>query len=110
MNKVVTLLAILAFGCSSSRFPTRFGVQEQEPHEFMFVSGDGTKEWYSGLEFDRIARRYAEEQRLTFDFEGTSRAVWIHTGGGRVLADVYYSSGLGKPTLHIAINRHGQVI
>lgn len=107
---IAALLAILAVGCSTSRFPTRFGVQAHEPGEFMFVSADGKKEWYSALEFDRIARRYAEEQRLAFDFQGTERMVWIKTDGGRVLADVFYSSGMGKPVLHVAISRHGQAI
>src|SRR4051812_19560840 len=104
---IVPLLAILAAGCSSSRFPTRYGVHEHEPNEFMFVSADGEKEWYSALEFDRIARRYAEAQRLAFDFQGTERTVWIKTDGGRVLADVSYSSGMGKPFLQVTINRHG---
>ena len=36
--------------------------------------------------------------------------VWVKTDGGRVLANVFYSSGLGQPVLHVAINRKGRVI
>jgi hypothetical protein len=105
-----SMLAMIMAGCSSFRSPTRHDVHESEPQEFMFVSADGKKEWYSALEFDRIARRHAAEQKLPFDFEGTKPMVWVKTDGDRVLANVFYSSGLGQPALHVAINRKGRVI
>jgi hypothetical protein len=81
---IATFLAVLATGCSSSRFPTRYGVHEQETNEFMFVSGDGKKEWYSVLEFDRIARRYASWPMFSTRQEWASRPCTLplaDTGG-----------------------------
>lgn len=89
---------------------SRVGVTARDPHEYMFVAGDGYKAWYSALELEQIARRYADEHKLEFTFEGTEKMVWVKTDGGRVLANVAYSSGVGQPILYIAIDRHGRVI
>ncbi len=104
---LMTLAVAVLAGCSS---PSRVGVIAQGPHEYMYVAGDGQKAWYSALELEKTARRYADEHKLEFNFEGTEKNVWVNTDGGRVLADVYYSSGLGEPSLSIAIDRYGRVI
>ena len=106
----MTIAAAVLTGCSTVRPDSRMGVLEQYPHEYMFVAGDGPKAWYSALELEQKARRYASEHKLEFDFDGTEKAVWAKTDGGRVLADVHYSSGMGQPVLHIAIDRHGKAI
>ena len=108
-NTGIILTALLC-GCSSPQDKGKVGVLAQDPHEYMFVAGNGQKAWYSSLELDRIARSYAAEHKLDFTFEGTEKAVWVRTDGGRVLADVYYSSAIGQPILHVAIDHHGKVI
>jgi hypothetical protein len=110
LNLIILPYIALLAGCSSLHQEGRVGVLARDPNEFVFVSGDGQKEWYSGLELDQIARRYAYEKCLGFDFSEASRSVWINTNGRKVLANVSYSSEFGMPFLNIAIDRHGKVI
>ncbi len=76
----------------------------------MFISGDGQKAWYSALELEQIAHRYAEEKSIEYDFSQANCTVWVQTDGGRVLANVDFSSGMGKPFLRVVIDRFGSVI
>jgi len=107
---ILALSAVLLSGCASPRHDSRVGVQAHDPGDYMFVSGAGQKSWYSALELEQAARQYADEHKIEFQFDGTEKRVWVKTDGGRILADVYYSSGIGQPVLHIAIDRRGRVI
>ena len=73
------------------------------------VQGGNDKTWFSGHQLVVIARRYAEEQKLDFNFEGTEKVVWVKPEG-LVRADVWFTSGMGKPSLHVAIDKYGKVI
>jgi hypothetical protein len=79
------------------------------PKEYVMVQGPNGKTWFSGHQLISIAGHYAEEQKLDFEFEGTEKIVWVNAGGP-VRADVYFSSGMGDPILHIAIDKYGRVI
>ena len=79
------------------------------PKEFVMIQGPNDKVWFSGHQLIGLAMRYAEEQKLGFEFEGTEKIVWVNPGG-RVRADVWFSSGLGEPVLHVAIDRYGRVV
>ena len=87
---------------------TRLGVKDKGEHEHMFIAADGPKQWYSALELERIAKGYAESKKADFQFEGTEMNIWVKTDGGKVLADVYWSKGVGKPMLHVEIGRDGK--
>jgi photosystem II stability/assembly factor-like uncharacterized protein len=95
---------------SASGTDYRHGVKAEGSHEYMYVSADGQKAWYSALELERIARDYAQSEKLDFDFADTEKKIWVHTDGGRVLATVWFSSAIGKPSLCIEIGRSGKVI
>jgi hypothetical protein len=99
------IVFVLAFAQAEN---TRLGVKSKGEHEHMFVSADGPKEWYSALELERIARGYAESKKADFSFEGAELNIWVKTDGGEVLADVYWSRGIGKPVLHVEIGRDGK--
>ena len=86
----------------------RLGVQDQGAGEYMFIRALGPKEWYSALELDRIARKYAEEHKLDFSFDEQETNVWVETDDGPLLATVDYSSGIGEPFLRVAIDRYGK--
>jgi hypothetical protein len=75
----------------------------------MFVSSSGSKVGFSALELEQIARCYAEAQKVQFQFEGTEKTIWIRTDGSPIIADVYFFAALGKPSLHIEIDRDGKV-
>ena len=64
--------------------------------------------WFSGKELDAIARRYAREQRIDFRFSGVDTQIWVPRSRD-YLADVEYSSGIGKPVLSVTINWDGTV-
>ena len=89
---------------------TRLGVKDKAAHEHMFISADGPKEWYSALELERVARDFAVSNKADFRFEGTEMNIWVKTDGGKVLADVFWSSAVGKPGLHVEIGRDGKAI
>lgn len=89
---------------------SRLGVQSKGQHEYMFISGDGKKAWYSGLELEQIARAYAKSQKLDFNFDGAEANIWVHTDGHKVLAEVWFSTGAGRPTLQIQIGRKGNAL
>ena len=86
----------------------RFGVKDKGQHEHMFISAEGAKEWYSALELEGIARRYAETKKVDFQFEGAEMNIWVKTDGGKILADVWWSHAIGKPSLHVEIGRDGK--
>ncbi len=102
---LASILASAAYAADN-----RVGVQAKGDYEYMFISGDGHKAWYSALELERIAMDYAKEKKLDFNFDGAERNIWVHTDGGKVLAEVWFLSGSGKPALQILIGRKGNVI
>jgi hypothetical protein len=79
-----------------------------ESKEYVMVQGANDKVWFSGHQLIGIAKRYAEEQKLGFDFAGTEKIVWVKPGG-RVRAGVWFSSRMGQPVLHVAIDKYGKV-
>jgi hypothetical protein len=106
-TSIVLGLALLSAGIGSE---PHLGVQAKGEHEYMFISGDGKKQWYSALELEQIAMNYVKAKKLEFSFEGTEKNIWVHTDGGKVLAEVWYTSAAGKPGLQILIGRKGEVI
>jgi len=82
-------------------------VQQKGPHEHMFVSAAGHKHWYSALELENEAKRYVKERGIQFDFDSAEMNIWVVTDGSPGLAKVSFSSGIGKPSLIVDINRHG---
>jgi hypothetical protein len=107
---VIPTFVILSVLFIAQAATTRLGVKDKGEHEHMFVAADGPKEWYSALELERIARSYAESKKADFRFEGTEMNIWVKTDGGNVLANVYWSKGIGKPMLHVEIGRDGKAI
>ena len=106
---VTLLIATLFVGCSAPKFDRRPGVQAQGTHEYMFVKSSGNKVGFSALELEQIARSYAEAQKVQFQLEGTEKTIWIRTDGSAIIADVYFFGALGKPSLHVEIDRDGKV-
>src|SRR4051812_40644943 len=99
-------LSIMLLSAASSRL----GVFDKGEHEYMFIRADGPKEWFSALELARAAKGYAESKNVVFAFEGTEPQIWVNTDGKMVLADVYWSHGIGKASLHVEIGRDGKPI
>ena len=110
---IPTLLGfVLCSGCASTDRSAAVSPDDAfvvEPKEHVMIQGVNDKVWYSGHQLIGIARRYAEERKLGFDFEGTEKIVYVKPGG-RVRADVWFSSGMGHPVLHVAIDKYGKVI
>lgn len=116
MSHNATLVSLLlCAGCVAPHKQTNVLREDAfvvEPKEYVMVQGANDKTWFSGHQLIGIARHYAEEQKLGFDFEGTEKIVWVNPGG-RARADVWFSSGssgMGKPVLHVAIDKYGKVI
>ena len=109
-HSITILVFCMGFASVGQAADSRLGVQTKGGHEYMFVSGEGKKAWYSALELEQIANAYAQSKKLDFKFEGTEKNIWVHTEGGKVLAEVWFSSGVGRPALQIQIGRKGHVI
>lgn len=108
----ILLSLLLCAGCASTERSAAVPPVDAfavEPREYVMIQGVNDKVWYSGHQLIGIAKRYAEEQKLGFDFRGTEKIVWVKPRG-RVRADVWFSSGTGQPVLHVAIDKHGKVI
>lgn len=75
----------------------------------MIQRPDGSKVPVSREQLAGIARLFAEEQKLGFDFDGVETNVWVNSSG-RTLVDVDFSSGRGKPYLNVSIDKYGKVI
>jgi hypothetical protein len=112
MKSLLIIPMVLGFALLSAGIAAepRLGVQVKGEHEYMFVNGDGQKQWYSALELEQIAIDYVKSKKLEFEFEGTQKNIWVHTDGGKVLAEVWFTSPVGKPGLQILIGRKGEVI
>lgn len=110
---IPTLLALpLCVGCVSTDRRTAVSHGDAfvvEPKEYVMIQGASDKVWYSGHQLVGIAKRYAQERKIDFNFEGTEKIVWVKPGG-RVRADVWFSSGIGQPVLHVAIDKNGKAL
>ncbi len=110
---IILLLSLfVCAGCMSARRPVAVSPDDAfvvEPKEVVMIQGPNDKVWFSGHQLIGLAMRYAEEQKLGFEFEGTEKIVWVNPEG-RVRADVWFSSGMGEPVLHVAIDKYGRVI
>jgi hypothetical protein len=113
VNQTATLLILLlCAGCESLHHETNVSPEDAfvvGPKEYVMVQGANDKTWFSSHQLIGIARHYAEQQKLGFDFEGTEKIVWVNPGR-RPRADVWCSSGMGNPSLHVAIDKYGKVI
>ena len=114
MYKVgLALLGAILAGCSGlgQGDDARVGVELQGPHEYMFVEGSGEKTWFSALELENLARDYVKTNKIDFDFTDSETTIWLSTGGGRILAEVFFSpSRYGRPVLNVKIGRNGKVL
>lgn len=75
----------------------------------VFVNGTGHK-WYSVTELEQIAKDYAKQKKIQFDFAHAGRSVWVHTDGSNVIARVVFASDFGKPMYYAEVDRHGIVV
>jgi hypothetical protein len=93
---IFLLLAVVGAGCATHEhyisYVGREDVKVKNPGEHMFVSGDGHKAWYSALELEQIARNYAKQEGIAFDFSGVDKAIRVYTEGLPILATVSFTS------------------
>jgi hypothetical protein len=75
----------------------------------VFVHGTGDK-WFSATDLEQIARGYAKQKKIDFNFELTERNVWVSTSGSNIIASVCFSSGMGEPILKVEIDRTGKAV
>ena len=85
------------------------GVQNSNPGEYMFVKGSGDKAWYSSLELEQIVRAYIDKENLEFDFQNSTKAIWVDTEGGKKLASMYFQTK-GGLFLQVDVGHKGQVL
>lgn len=99
---------MLVTGCAKNKH--RVGVMERGEHDYMYIQGDGDKEWYSALELVKIAKKYAQEQEIDYPLEDAVTNVWVYTDDRKLLAEVWFTRGSGEPTLGIDIDRYGRIM
>lgn len=64
--------------------------------------------WYTAQELDWIARDYAKQKSIDYDFSGIEALIWIPRKASH-LATVEYHKGIGKQTLMVVIGLEGEV-
>src|ERR1043166_7505896 len=107
---IISFFLVLSFVVLVNAAGHNLGVQAKGEHEYMFVRGDGEKNWYSALEFEQIARDYAKRMKLDFKFDHAEKNIWVNTDGSKILAEVWFSTGFSDPALNIQIGRNGKVV
>jgi hypothetical protein len=74
----------------------------------MFVRSSGQKVGFSALEFEQLARAYAQQKKLPFDLEGAQKTIWVDTRGSKIIARAYFDLPSGQ-ILVVEIDRDGRV-
>jgi hypothetical protein len=111
MKTLVLLLflsATIARGGDGTNAVTKAADQKAYPPEVL-VKGTGQK-WYSATELEQIAKDYAKQKKIQFDFAHADRSVWVRTDGSNVIARVVFASSFGKPMYYADIERQGIVV
>jgi hypothetical protein len=111
--KTLIYLLIISMMLVQSKGQTNAVANATAQNEFppaVFANGIGDK-WYSASELEQIAKDYAKQKKIDFDFtKATERSVWIYTGGSNIIASVSFSSDFGKPAYIADIGRDGKVV
>lgn len=68
------------------------------------------KRTYTGLDLMNIAKQYASQKEIHFDWNAASCTVWIKPRNSGILAVVSFDLDIGKPFLHILIDREGRAV
>lgn len=109
--KPYLFLLILSTALVRGEGGTNVNINPTEKRAFppaVFVNGTGQK-WYSASELEQIAKDYAKQNRLQFDFEKAGRSIWVYTGGSNIIARISFASDFGKPMYYADIDRSGKV-
>lgn len=109
--KSLIILLILTFAFLHAKGQTSAVTTTNAPKEFppsVYANGIGDK-WYSASELEQIAKEYAKQKKIDFDFSKAGRSVWIYTGGSNIIARVSFASDFGKPIYTADIDRTGKV-
>ena len=110
--RTTLLVAILSIaGCAATHAPTV--IVEGHPARPWSFEGDppgmtGSITWYSTADLDRISREYVRATNVDFSFKGTAAQFRI-ARDRECMARGIYSSGIGKPILHLEIGWDGYV-
>lgn len=109
-----TLISLLILGamlvhCQGDTNVVEKAIAPRDLFAFVvYANGIGDK-WYSASELEQIAKDYAKQRKIDFDFTKAGRSVWIYTGGSNIIARVSFASDFGKPIYIADIDRSGKV-
>jgi hypothetical protein len=100
MRRVVVFVmaCLLIVGCVGPTLTRRVSIETRRANE-----------WVSAEELDQIAREYARQQRVDFDFDRLTPFVFVRRSGN-VLAMLVYGESIGRPTLMVEIGHDLRVI
>jgi hypothetical protein len=101
----IALAAALWTGCAAHQHAN------SPPGSFLFNADTGSALWRTrNTDFVQIARDYAREKKIPFDFQGTSAVLMIYQERRSVIARVEFGGGLGTPCLAVWIDPSGRVV
>ena len=92
-------------GCATQKY-------ERIPTNYFLFNEDAK----SGLwrprhdDFIEIAKAYAKQKGISFNFEGTSALLWVLQKDGALIARVEFSGSFGSPYLTVDIDTVGRAI
>jgi hypothetical protein len=96
---------LIVAGCathSCERVPTNY---------FLFNEDAKSGLWRSRYDdFIEIAKAYAKEKRIPFNFEGTSANLWVVQENGALIARVDFRNRFGSTYLDVDIDTAGRAI
>jgi hypothetical protein len=96
---------LLVTGCATQKY-------ERVPTNYFLFNQDAK----SGLwrpryeDFVEIAKAYAKQKGISFNFEGTSAVLWVLQKDGALIARVEFGGSLGTPYLAVDIDTAGRAI
>ena len=99
-------LALVVAGCAAPEHRP-----EAQRANFVFASDDTTDCWRSvRLDYMQICKKFAADQKVSFDFAGTHSHLLILQDGTLVFARVMFDKGPGTDVFTLDIDSSGNVI
>ena len=103
----ILMASLVSVGCTrggNAMTPTAMGSRRMD----VYIER-GKDQWISTNEMDRIARLFAKQRGIDFDFADTATTVMVPAGNPEKVASVQYSRGIGHPMLIVDIDRNAEV-
>src|SRR5579859_4897710 len=106
INAVMLFATVsLLVGCAHER-------ASRLPADYFLFNGDSKRDaWRSRyIDFEQVAKVYAKEKHIDFNFEGTFSNLWVFQKNGKLFARIDFGGRFGSPFFAVDIDPSGKVL